>query len=538
MKKIKTILLIIFSTIFILCFVSCKENSSNNKVITINAGPQPQTIDPSLNRTLDGCYYIMHAFEGLTTKDKNGNIVGGVAESWEEFEDGARYIFHLRKNAKWSDGKPVLAEDFVYTWRRVVDPLVGSQYSFQFEPVKNAKDITAGKLPVESLGIKAIDDYTLEVVLEAPTAYFLDLVAFPTFYPVRRDIIEQFGDTWSLNPETYIGNGPFVTSEINQDESIIMVKNTNYWNADSVVAEKLRFLLMQNETSSVAGVKEGSIDFARVVPTQDIPTLKEEGLLQIKPMLASYFYCLSATNEVLKDVRIRKALALAIDRNYIVEQVTKGGERPANAFVPFGIRDEDVKDSFREIGGGFFDISPENYQNNVEEAKRLMAEAGYPNGRGFPVFEFKADPGFHIAIFEAVQQMWKENLGIDTKIVQEEWAVFLQTRYDKNLTMARGGWFGDFNDPINFLSLYTSYSPNNYSSYSNAQYDEYIQTALTTGNQKVRMEAMHKAEELLVNSFAIVPIYFYTEPLLVSPKLKDVYYDALAMHKFVYAYKE
>ena len=538
MKKIKTILLIIFSTIFILCFVSCKENSSNNKVITINAGPQPKTIDPSLNTALDGCYYVIHAFEGLTTKDKNGNIVGGVAESWEEFEDGARYIFHLRKNAKWSDGKPVLAEDFVYTWRRVVDPLVGSQYSFQHEPVKNAKDITAGKLPVESLGIKAIDDYTLEVVLEAPTAYFLDLVAFPTFYPVRRDIIEQFGDTWSLNPETYIGNGPFVTSEINQDESIIMVKNTNYWNADSVVAEKLRFLLMQNETSSVAGVKEGSIDFARVVPTQDIPTLKEEGLLQIKPMLASYFYCLSATNEVLKDVRIRKALALAIDRNYIVEQVTKGGERPANAFVPFGIRDEDVKDNFREIGGGFFDISPENYQNNVEEAKRLMAEAGYPNGRGFPVFEFKTDPGFHIAIFEAVQQMWKENLGIDTKIVQEESAVFLQTKQDKNFMMARSSFFGDFNDPVNFLSLFTSYSSINYSSYSNAQYDEYIQTALTTGNQKVRMEAMHKAEELLVNSFAIVPIYFYTEPLLVSPKLKDVYYDALAMHKFVYAYKE
>ena len=202
MKKIKTILSIVFSTVFILCFISCGENESNNKIITINAGPQPKTIDPSLNTALDGCYYVMHAFEGLTTKDKNGNIVGGVAESWEEFDDGARYIFHLRTNAKWSDGKPVLAEDFVYTWRRVVDPLVGSQYSFQHEPVKNAKDITAGKLPVESLGIKAIDDYTLEVVLEAPTAYFLDLVAFPTFYPVRRDIIEEYGDTWSLNPET------------------------------------------------------------------------------------------------------------------------------------------------------------------------------------------------------------------------------------------------------------------------------------------------------------------------------------------------
>ena len=535
MKRI----IIISLTVFCLAFIiSCGNKSSNNKVITINAGPQPQTIDPSINTSLDSCYYVIHAFEGLTTKDKDGNIVGGVAESWEELDEGIRYIFHLRTNAKWSDGKPVLAEDFVYSWRRVVDPLVGSQYSFQHESVKNAKDITAGKLPLESLGIKAIDDYTLEVILEAPTAYFLDLTAFPTFYPIRKDIIEQYGNTWSLNPETYIGNGPFVATEINQDESIIMIKNTNYWNADSVVAEKLRFILMQNETSSVAGIKDGSIDFARILPTRDIPTLKEEGLLQIRPMLASYFYCFNVTNEVLKDIRIRKALALAIDRNYIVEQVMKGGETPANAFVPFGIRDTDIKESFRENGGGFFDISPENYQNNIEEAKRLMAEAGYPEGKGFPVFEFKADHGFHISIFEAVQQMWKENLGIDTKIIQEEWAVFLQTRYDKNITMARGGWFADFNDPINFLSLYTSHSPNNYSSYSNAQYDAYIQTALTTGNQKVRMDAMHKAEELLVNSFAIVPIYFYTEPLLVSPKLKDVYYDALAMHKFVYAYKE
>lgn len=533
-NRILTVIFVIMSFIA----VSCKGGSINNEnTITINAGPQPKTIDPTLNTALDGCYYVIHAFEGLTTKDKDGKIVGGVAESWEELDNGTRYIFHLRTNAKWSDGKNVAADDFVYSWRRVVDPAVGSQYSFQHEPVKNARAITAGEMPVDSLGVKAIDDYTLEVTLEAPTAYFLDLTAFTTFYPVRKDIIEQYGDAWSLKAETYIGNGPFMAKEINQDESIIMVKNTNYWNYSAIVPEELKFVLMQNETASVAGVKEGSIDFSRILPTQDIQTLQKEGLLQIKPMLASYFYCLNTTNEVLSDIRVRKALALAIDRNYIVEQVTKGGETPANAFVPYGIKDVN-NGSFRENGGGFFDISSENYQANIEEAKKLMAEAGYPDGKGFPVFEFKADPGFHIAIFEAVQQMWKENLGIDTKIVQEEWAVFLQTRYDKNLTMCRGGWFGDFNDPINFLALYTSYSPNNYSSYSNAQYDAYIQTALSTGDQNIRMEAMHKAEELLVNSFAIIPMYFYTEPLLVSPKLKDVYYDDLAMHKFTQAYKE
>ncbi|WP_295162966.1 peptide ABC transporter substrate-binding protein [uncultured Brachyspira sp.] len=533
----KTKIFILFIAIMTFITASCISNKTDNKnIITINAGSPPKTIDPSLNTALDGCYYIIHAFEGLTTKSKEGEIIGGAAENWEILDNGTKYIFHLRTNAKWSDGKPVTASDFVYSWKRVVDPAVGSKYSFQHEPVKNAKSITAGKMPVDSLGVKAADDYTLEVILEAPTAYFLDLVAFTTFYPIRKDIIDKYGDTWSLKAETYIGNGPFKALEINQDESIIMVKNTNYYNIEEVVPEKLKFVLMQNETASVAGIKEGSIDFSRIIPTQDIKSLMKEGLLQIKPVLASYFYCLNVTNEVLSDIRVRKALALAIDRNYIVEQVTKGGETPADAFVPYGIKD--IEGNFRENGGGFFDINKENYQKNIEEAKRLIAEAGYPEGKGFPVFEFKSDPGFHIAVFEAVQQMWKEHLGIDTKIVQEEWAVFLQTRYDKNLSLCRGGWFGDFNDPINFLGLYTSYSPNNYSSYSNAMYDAYIQTALTAGDQKIRMEAMHKAEELLVNSFAVIPMYFYTEPLLINPKLKDVYYDALSMHKFTYAYKE
>lgn len=201
-KKILSALFIIMSFIVISCSGGNKESKN---VITINAGPQPKTIDPTLNTALDACYYVIHAFEGLTTKSKDGKIVGGVAENLEILDNGTKYIFHLRTNAKWSDGKPVAASDFVYSWQRVVDPAVGSQYSFQHEPVKNAKAITAGQMPVDSLGVKAIDDHTLEVTLEAPTAYFLDLAAFTTFYPVRKDIIEQYGDTWSLNAETYIG---------------------------------------------------------------------------------------------------------------------------------------------------------------------------------------------------------------------------------------------------------------------------------------------------------------------------------------------
>lgn len=257
--------------------------------------------------------------------------------------------------------------------------------------------------------------------------------------------------------------------------------------------------------------------------------------MQIKPLLGSYYYCFSTTNEILKDVRIRKALTLAIDRKYIVENVTKGGEVPTSAFVPYGVNDVDGED-FREKGGEFFDIN--DYAKNVEEAKRLLAEAGYPNGEGFPVLEFNTDSGLNVTIFEAVQQMWKENLGIDVQIVQEELAAFFSNRYSRLFTIVRGGWYADFNDPINFLDLFTTPAPLNFSTFSNKEYDEYLKVALTSSDKNARMDAMHKAEKILIDSYAIMPMYFNTEPLLVSQKLKGVYYNPLSIHRFTYAYKE
>ena len=537
MNRISITFILIIIMSFITACSSSKTASSNDGIsIFINTGPEPNTIDPSINVTSDAVFYLIHTFEGLVEKDFNGKLSPAVAESWEISEDGLTYTFKLRTNAKWTDGKPVTANDFVYSWQRVVDPATGSQYGYQHEPVKNAKAITAGDMPKESLGVKAIDDYTLEVTLEAPTAYFLELLSFPTFYPLRKDIIDKYGDKWTLKADTYIGNGAFKLVERNRDESLVMVKNTNYWNIENIVPDKLTFVLMENETGSVAGVKSGNLHFARSFPRQDIKALQEDGLIVIKPRISSYYYCLNLTNDILKDVRVRRALSLAIDRNYIVEQVTMGGEKPAGALVPYGI--SDYEGDFRENAGEYIDVSKEGYAKNVEEAKRLMAEAGYPNGEGFPVMEFKADPGIHVKIFEAVQQMWKENLGIDVTLTQEEWAVFLQTRYDRNITMARGGWNGDFDDPVNFMTLCVSYSPNNYSVYSNKAYDDMINEVMLSGDQKFRMEIMHKAEEMLMKEEAIIPIYYYTEPLLVSPKLKDIYYDSLGLHRFHKCYLE
>ena len=530
--------LISLAIIFVIVFssVSCKKNAAvtDDEGIIVNLSVEPKTIDPSLNAQIYGVIYISHVFEGLTVRDKNNQIVPGVAESWEISEDGKTYTFFLRTNSTWSDGKPVVAEDFVYSWRRQVDPKVASEYSYQHEPVKNAMAITRGELPVESLGIKAVDDHTLVVELEAPTAYFLEVIAFPTFAPLRKDIIEKYGDKWTLSPETYIGNGPYVMAERNIDENIIMVKNDKYWNADTIVAKKITFVLMQNGAAAVAGIKDGTLHMAYEPPQQDIPTLTEEGLIQIKPLIATYYYPINVTNEYLKDPRVRKALSLVIDRNYIVEKVTKGGQKPAGGWVPYAVND--VKGDFRINGGNLYDISKDGYAKNIEMAKQLFAEAGYPNGEGFPVIEFKTDPGNHVEIFEAVQQMWKEHLNVDSSITQIDNALLGQTLLEKNFMIGRLYWSADYSDPMSMMSLFTSYNTQNNGGYSNKRYDDLINTAMSTDDNNIRMQAMHEAEKILIQEdMGAIPIYFFTEPLLVNTKLKDVVYNPLGFHKFFYA---
>ena len=532
-------LFVIFLLSIGLIITSCSSKSQNknqDEGLFINVGPEPKTIDPTLNIASDASVYIIHAFEGLTTKNKDGKLVGGAAESWDISKDGLTYTFHLRTNGKWSDGTPVTSKDFVYAWKRAVDPKTASEYSYQFEPVKNAMAINASKMELDTLGIKAIDDYTLEVTLEKPTAYFLELTAFPTFYPIRQDIIEKYGNTWTINPESYIGNGSYVMIERNIDNNIIMVKNTNYWDYDNLVPEKITFVLMDNPTASVAGIKEGSLHLSDRVPFQDIDALKSEGLLQFVNLFGTYYYALNHTNEVLKDPKVRKALSLVIDRNYIVDNVVKTGV-PSGAFVPYGA--SDVNGDFREVGGDYISVKPEDYQKNVETAKKLMEEAGYTNGEGFPVLQFLVDSNVQIPTFEAVQQMWKEHLNVDSTVSQQEWAVFLQTLYtDKNYVIGRSGWTGDYNDPMTFLGMFLSYSPQNHALFTNKEYDGLLQTAMGTIDQNIRMDAMHKAEKILMDNDVIIPLYYYTTPILINSKLKNVVFDSLGKHRFSYAYIE
>lgn len=535
------IVFFISSLLCLLCFLcfSCsinKEENRSSKELFINAGEEPKTIDPTLSG--NDFVYPRHAFETLIIKGKDGNLKNGVAESFDISQDGLKYTFILRTNSKWSDGKIVTANDFVYALRRAADPLSGAEYTSFIEYVKNASSILAGKLPKERLGVRAIDDYTLEIELESPTGYFLDILTYPIFAPVRRDIIEKYGDDWTLNPETYIGNGAFIMTEKSPDSRIVMIKNTNYWNKDDIIPEKITFVMMQDPTLALAGIKEGSLDFSVKVLSQDIENLKKQEILDIAPYYSTVAFGINDTDRILKDKRIRKALSLAIDRNYIVEKVALTAKSPTSAWVPVGAYD--VQGDFRENGGEYLDISKEGYLNNIAMAKKLMAEAGYPNGEGFPVLEYKTTSDLiYIQVAEAIQQMWKENLGIDLQISSMEWAAYQQMRIEKNYQIMRTIWIGDYSDPMTFLENYLSYRPQNYAGYSNIIFDRYIETARKSSDQNIRMKAMHDAERVLISEDnVLIPIYNPSNPLLVSKRLRDYVATPLMEFQFHYAYLE
>lgn len=522
--------------ILILFFIiiSCSKNNTNNSLI-VNIGPEPKTLDPTYTETYDGSAYIAHTFEGLTSRDKDDKLIPAVAESWDISEDYLTYTFYLRTNAKWSDGKTVTANDFVYAWQRAVDPKVASSVSYQLNPIKNASKIIKGELPLTELGVKAIDDYTLEVNLESPTAYFLDLLSITIYSPLRKDIIEKYGDAWTQ--EEYIGNGPFFLKEHINNDKIVMEKNTNYWNKETIIPQTITFSLLDNPNTIVASIQDGTLLFGSNPPLQDIPKLTEEGYIDYVPLLGIYFLSINTTNEVLKNKNVRKALSLAIDRNYIVEKVTKGNEIPAAALVPYSVFD--IDGSFREKGGNYFSVNENDYQKNIEEARRLLAEAGYSNGSNFPVLEYSVESQSSLNIFEAIQQMWKENINIDTRVNQLEWGVFMQTtRGDKNFEIARSGWMGDYNDPMTFLDTFLSYSPQNTGSYYNKEYEQLIQSALTNGDKISRMQTLHKAEDVLMEDMPFIPLYFYNRVILVRPELKDVMISNVIPPRFFYAYVE
>lgn len=537
------------ASVFVGCGGADEGGSATEQKLTYNIGAVVETIDPALNTAVDGSTIIGNAFEGLTRLDDNDKAIPGVAKEWKISDDGLTYTFTLRDDAKWSDGQPVTAKDFEYAWKRVLNKDTASEYVYQFWYIKNAQEYYNGKVDEKDLGIKVIDDKTLEVTLNSPTPYFIELMAFPTYMPVRKDVVEANGDKWTNKPETYISNGPFKLTDYQMKDSYTFEKNENYWNKDEVKLEQLVYKMATDETSSYASLESNNFDMIANVPSERIEDGKEKGLVQVFPNLGTYFLCVNVGNnldkldkevqKVLTNKKVRQALSLAIDRETIVKDVAKAEQVPSASFVPLGIKDPDGN----EYKSDKFD--PLKHEDNVAEAKKLLKEAGYEDGKGLPQLELMYNSeGAHKAIMEVIEQNWKA-IGVNVKLTNQEWAVFLNTRQNGDYQIARHGWSADYADPMTFLDMWVSGNDddknswgNNDAHFSNKEYDELIKKAKVESDDKKRFEYMKKAEEILLEEMPVMPIYDYTKVYGVQSYVKGFRSSALGQVYFDKAYIE
>ena len=536
MKKLIAIALVLIMAFSVFGCTTSTEDFE----IAVNFASEPNTIDPALNSAVDGAVMINHIFEGLYkwVDDGSGNatLALGQAKEVTPNADKTVYTVKLRDDIKWSDGKDVVAADFVYAWQRLVDPNTAADYCYMADIILNANEIMAGEMDKSELGVKAIDEKTLEITLHTACPYFEEIMAFPALMPIRSDIIEQYGDQWTFSPETYIGNGQYKMAEWSHNEFIKLVPSETYYDVDKLGPKVIKFALMDDTNAIYAAYRSGSLNFIQEVPVDEIPGLLSSGELKVHPYLGTYYCCFNTSKAPFDDVRVREAFSLVIDRNYIVENVTKTGQKPATAFVPSGISDAPgTKDDFRAVGGDYMDVSAEKYQENCERARQLLAEAGYPNGEGFPIVEYLYNTSDnHRLIGEALQNMWQTELGVTVNLVNQEWNTFLDTRKNGDYSIARNGWIADYNDPMSFLDMWLTGGGNNDAQYSNPDYYALIMQAKSTSDLAERMSLMHQAEDILMGQDVVhAAIYFYTDKYM-SQGIKGMYFTPLGYYFFGY----
>ena len=499
-------------------------------------------MDPTLNNSSGAGTMILNAFEGLMVLDENDQPVEGTAESMEVSEDGLVYTFKIREDAKWSDGEAVTADNFKYSWLRALNKETAAEYAYQLFYIKNAEKFYNGEATAEEVGINVIDEKTLEVTLETPTAYFPQLLAFTTYVPLREDIVSANPEGWATNPETYVSNGPFKLVQWDMKDQLVFEKNENYWDKDSVKLESLTFKLVTDDTTAYSELKAGNFDMVNSVPTNEIEPGIEEGLVHVNPKLGNYYFAINVgkqdtlsedVKEVLNNKLVRQALNLAIDRQEIIDNVGKAEQIPAYSFVPQGITDENGNDFASKE---YYD--PSDMEGNIAKAKELLKEAGYENGNGIPTIELMYNSeGAHKDICQIIQQNWEE-IGVNVELTNQEWAVFLNTRQQGDYQIARHGWIGDYIDPMTFLDLWVTGGGNNDCGFSNARYDELIAAAKVETDSAKRLEMLREAEDILMDEMPILPIYYYTTVTAANENVKGVRISTLGKISFKYAYKE
>lgn len=509
-------------------------STTGEKILKVQVGPDPETVDPALNSAVDGGNMILHAFEGLLTLDENGQLKEGQAESWETSEDGLTWTFHLRDGLKWSDGTDLTAKDFVYSWQRVCDPNVAAPYAETvLGMVKGYDEAIAGD--ITKLDVQAPDEKTVVVNLANPCSYFGELAAFATLNPVQQATVEANGDAWATSADTYISNGPFMMTEWVPGSHITFSKNPNYWNAEAIKLDKLEFELIEDSNAAYSAYTSGEVDMIKDVPTEEIPSLQGNDDFHVDPIIGTYYVSLNLQKEYFQDARVRKALSLAIDRNYVANTLMQGTYSPASAIVGPGWLDTDGSSFAENANGGTPYIDNDNFDANLEEAKKLLEEAGYPNGEGFPQIEYTTnDSGYHKVVAEYLQQAWAA-IGIDLKVNIVEWASFTPMRRNGEFDIARNGWVGDYTDPSNILELFCTTNGNNDGKYTNADFDAAIEDSRATTDAATRSADLHKAEDTLMNDAGCIPIAYYNDFWLQSSKITGAWHSSNGFWYFMYA---
>ena len=527
-KKIVSVLTLLFITFSI---SACSKSETTEtvadtrQILHMGNGDEVQTLDPGIATGVPESHVFDALFEGLVILDpKTLKELPGVAASWALSDDRLTYTFNIRKDAKWSNGDSVTAHDFVFSWRRNLTPTLGSEYAYMLYPIKNAKAFSEGKVTdPKELGVKATDDYTLVVNLESVTPFFLTVLTHQSMFPVNQKAIEKHGkfddreNKWA-RVGNLVSNGPFQLKEWKLNDKLILDRNVNYWDQKNVKLDEVHYYPINIRQTEERKFRAGELHITDEIPPNKINVYKKKNpdMLHLAPWLGSYYYTVNVTKPPFNDKRVRKALAMSINRETIVKNVTKGGELPYGAFTPPNTR-------------GYTPDMQIPY--NIEEAKKLLAEAGFPDGKGFPKVSllYNTDE-MHRNVAEAIQQMWKVNLGIDIELSNQDWKVYLDSLTNLDYEVVRRGWIGDYNDPSTFLDMFLSYSGNNKTGWKNAEYDKLVTGAAKAKTDKERLALFRKAEKILLDEAPLLPIYVYTRVYLKSPKLKGWHANILDRH--------
>ncbi|MFI3275138.1 ABC transporter substrate-binding protein [Vibrio sp.] len=473
-------------------------------------GTEVATIDPHKSQGVPESHVIRDLLEGLVNQDGEGNTIPGVAESWET-TDNKTFTFHLRKDAKWSNGDPVTAQDFVYSWKRAVDPATASPYAWYMEYTKmaNAKDIVAGKKDKSELGVKAVDANTLVVELETAVPYFVMMMGHTTMKPVHQATVEKYGDQWT-KPEHFVGNGAFSVDKWVVNERLVLKRNDQYWNNDKTVLNKVTFLPIENQVAEMNRFLSGEIDFTNELPTEHFKRLQKEYAedVSVAGNLCTYYYIFNTKKAPFDDVRVRQAISYAIDRDIVTGAILAQGQKPAYFLTP-------------EITAGFDPELPAygkmSQKERNAEAERLLEEAGYGKDNPLKFNLLYNTSENHKKIAVALGSMWKKTLGLSVTLENQEWKTYLSSKDSGDFEVARAGWCGDYNEASSFLTLMKSNNTTGGVHYDSAAYDQIIDKALNSTSEEERKALYLEAEALMANDMPIAPIYQYVKSRLLNP---------------------